>query len=539
MDSSRRGDGRRGEGRRSRYAGHRGGDDAVVQRRRAGGVGVALGLRILGRRGRGVARRGRRLVPGTRPTRGAPTHARGGLRRARETRPRGLRGRGRGRGAAGRRAVASSPSPRTPSRRRRPRRPADLPACAGDADGSERANATNATSGHASGARPEAAATTNGVSGDAPFVVAADAFAEDADDAKKYDADDGSRSPSHTERDSLSAASDSTNSTAVRAATPPGRPPAPLSRAEFMAKMEAEWNAIGEGDGGERVAASPPPPPETPSSSSAAAALLGAGRGRGHGEDEGSEGEVAVKKGDEGDDDAKAAAESSPTRKIRSGSSRRRLGPGPTRSVRREKTIPPLATRSARRIRVAATTNLKMTTMSPLLRPPVCLAAWASTRARESSPPTRTRVFGETRETSRRGASRRPPRSRFSGPSRTSLCARSRTHDLTARSSSGARRLSARVSAECPSEWAAATRAQRRESQRRGGKKKKKKKSPSFEAAPLRGRRKRRRRGWTSPPAAGPRCSGTRGRDAGGRRTRGRPPGRKTIFIPDDRAIRR
>ena len=72
-----------------------------------------------------------------------------------------------------------------------------------------------------------------------------------------------------------------------------------------------------------------------------------------------------------------------------------------------------------------------------------------------------------------------------------------------------------------------------------GRKEKKKKKSPSFEAAPLRGRRKRRRRGWTSPPAAGPRCSGTRGRDAGGRRTRGRPPGRKTIFIPDDRAIRR
>ena len=173
--------------------------------------------------------------------------------------------------------------------------------------------------------------------------------------------------------------------------------------------------------------------------------------------------------------------------------------------------------------------------MSPLPRPPVCLAAWASTRARESSPATRTRVFGETRETSRRGASRRPPRSRFSGPSRTSLCARSRTRDLTARSSSGAHRLSARVSAECPSEWAAATRAQRRESRRRRGKKKKK--SHSFEAAPLRGGRKRRRRGWTSPPAAGPRCSGTRGRDEGGRRTRGRPPGRKTIFIPDDRAI--
>jgi hypothetical protein len=41
-----------------------------------------------------------------------------------------------------------------------------------------------------------------------------------------------------------------------------------------------------------------------------------------------------------------------------------------------------------------------------------------------------------------------------------------------------------------------------------------------------------RRLGWTSA-GAGPRCSGTRGRDAGGRRARGRPRGRKTIFIHD------
>ena len=138
VDSSRRGDGRRGEGRRSRDAGHRGGDDAVVQRRRAGGVGVALGLRILGRRGRGVARRGRRLVPGTRPTRGAPTHARGGLRRARETRPRGLRGRGRGRGAVGRRAIASSSfAANAVAVDGAPAAEAVSPACAGDADGGE------------------------------------------------------------------------------------------------------------------------------------------------------------------------------------------------------------------------------------------------------------------------------------------------------------------------------------------------------------------------------------------------------------------
>jgi hypothetical protein len=41
-----------------------------------------------------------------------------------------------------------------------------------------------------------------------------------------------------------------------------------------------------------------------------------------------------------------------------------------------------------------------------------------------------------------------------------------------------------------------------------------------------------RRLGWTSA-GAGPRCSGTRGRDAGGRRARGRPRGRKTNFIHD------
>ena len=213
------------------------------------------------------------------------------------------------------------PSPRTPSPSTAPppprRSPPPAPATPTEA---KRAKATNATSERTSNARPEAAATTNGVSGGtAPFAVAADAFADDArkNDARKNDvfADDGSRSPSHTERDSLSGAS---NSTAVRAATPPGRPPAPLSRAEFMAKMEAEWNAIGEGDGGERVAASDAAAAGDAASSSAAAAAPSA---RDEDED-GDEDEdtakmkaarkkVAVEKGDEGDDDAKAAVESS------------------------------------------------------------------------------------------------------------------------------------------------------------------------------------------------------------------------------------
>ena len=226
------------------------------------------------------------------------------------------------------------PSPRTPRRSPPPpparRSPPPAPATPTEA---KRANATNATSERTSNAPPEAAATTNGVSGGtAPFVrspFAADAFADDADEKrkKKNDADDGSRSPSHTEQtDSLSGES---NSTAVRAATPPGfrTPPAPLSRAEFMAKMEAEWNAIGEGDGGERVAASDDAAAGDAASSSAAAAESVVFSLQKSARDEDEDGDedtsdtakmkaarkkVAVEEGDEGDDELpKAAAESS------------------------------------------------------------------------------------------------------------------------------------------------------------------------------------------------------------------------------------
>ena len=197
------------------------------------------------------------------------------------------------------------PSPRTPRRSPPPppprRSPPPAPATPTEA---KRANATNATSERTSNAPPEAAATTNGVSGGtAPFVrspFAADAFADDADEKrkKKNDADDGSRSPSHTEQtDSLSPGE--SDSTAVRAATLPTNPPAPLSRAEFMAKMEAEWNAIGEGDGGERVAASDED--EDGDEDTSDTAKMKAARKK-----------VAVEEGDEGDDELpKAAAESS------------------------------------------------------------------------------------------------------------------------------------------------------------------------------------------------------------------------------------
>ena len=76
--------------------------------------------------------------------------------------------------------------------------------------------------------------------------------------------------------------------------------------------MEAEWNAIGEGDGGERVAASDAAAAGDAASSSSAAAAPSA---RDEDEDtakmKAAKKRVAVKKGDEGDDDAKAAAESS------------------------------------------------------------------------------------------------------------------------------------------------------------------------------------------------------------------------------------
>ena len=60
----------------------------------------------------------------------------------------------------------------------------------------------------------------------------------------------GTTAPPRQSRDAFASADASDESPS------PSLPPAPLSRAEFMAKMEAEWNAIGEDDGGDRDASS-------------------------------------------------------------------------------------------------------------------------------------------------------------------------------------------------------------------------------------------------------------------------------------------
>ena len=122
----------------------------------------------------------------------------------------------------------------------------------------------------------------------------------------------GTTAPPRQSRDAFASADASDESPS------PSLPPAPLSRAEFMAKMEAEWNAIGEGDGGERVAASDAAAAGDAASSSAAAAAPSARDEDEDGDEDedtakmkASRKKVAVEKGDEGDDDAKAAAESS------------------------------------------------------------------------------------------------------------------------------------------------------------------------------------------------------------------------------------
>ena len=137
------------------------------------------------------------------------------------------------------------PSPRTPSQPSWPPPPRRSPPPAP-------AKPTEARQANANGvidvrdATPVFAAATNGgggggASGTAPPRQSRDAFAF-------ADALDGSRRSS-----------------------PP--PPAPLSRAEFMAKMEAEWNAIGEDDDEDRDASSDDANADDAAVSSPAAAL--------------------------------------------------------------------------------------------------------------------------------------------------------------------------------------------------------------------------------------------------------------------------
>ena len=119
------------------------------------------------------------------------------------------------------------PSPRTPSQPSWPPPPRRSPPPAP-------AKPTEARQANANGvmdvrnATPVFAAATNGGGGGAS----------------------GTTAPPRQSRDAFASADASDESPS------PSLPPAPLSRAEFMAKMEAEWNAIGEDDGGDRDASS-------------------------------------------------------------------------------------------------------------------------------------------------------------------------------------------------------------------------------------------------------------------------------------------
>ena len=202
------------------------------------------------------------------------------------------------------------PSPRAPNPPRAPRPPRRSPPPAPNPP-------TEAWRAKANGTTLVRNATSEAVTNTATKALSNAATAATTDVGAS---DDGSRSPSHTEQtDSLSPGE--SNSTAVRAATLPTNPPAPLSRAEFMAKMEAEWNAIGEGDGGERVAASDDAAAGDAASSSAAVRVTPSARDEDEDGDEDTSDtakmkaarkKVAVEEGDEGDDELpKAAAESS------------------------------------------------------------------------------------------------------------------------------------------------------------------------------------------------------------------------------------
>ena len=118
------------------------------------------------------------------------------------------------------------PSPRTPSQPSWPppprRSPPPAPATPPEAQRASANGAADVRNG------TSAAAATNGGGGGAS----------------------GTTAPPRQSRDAFASADASDESPS------PSLPPAPLSRAEFMAKMEAEWNAIGEDDGGDRDASS-------------------------------------------------------------------------------------------------------------------------------------------------------------------------------------------------------------------------------------------------------------------------------------------
>ena len=185
-------------------------------------------------------------------------------------------------------------------RRRRPPPPRRSPHPPAPATPTEakRANATNATSERTSNARPEAAATTNGVSGGtAPFVVAADAFADDADDAKNT-------TPTTVRGRRLTPNETVSRPRAivpiVRRSEP--RRPWDAPRASVAGGVHGEDGGGVERDWrgrrrGARRGDWTPPPPETPRLRRRRRRPVGAGRGRGHGEDEGSEGEGCGEEG--------------------------------------------------------------------------------------------------------------------------------------------------------------------------------------------------------------------------------------------------